>query len=149
MAHGTTDTAAFTDSATRRTESDERDSEVTITRTSLRRGGWLGYGDDGLYVKRDEKVKVRDEDVTHVTLRAVEWDLVVMSLLLVGIGGYVVATRNPLVGVGFGVAGLLSLSRTYRKRYALAIHVENEPKPLTVYPNHPKQCHERLADRIE
>ncbi|WP_160134619.1 hypothetical protein [Halococcus salsus] len=122
--------------------------EVAITRTSLRNGGWLGYGNDGLYVKRDGKVKIRDEDITRITLRAIEWDLVVMSLLLVGVGGYVAATRNPLVGVGFAVAGLLSLYRTYRKRYALSVHVGNDG-PLTVYPTHPKRCHERLADRIE
>jgi hypothetical protein len=147
MAHSH-DTTALAESTPQSPKPTDRD-EVTITRTSLRRGGWLGYGEDGLYVKRDEKVKIRDEDITRITLRTIEWDLVVMSLLLVGVGGYVVATRNPLVGVGFAVAGLLSLYRTYRKRYALSVHVEHEPTPLTVYPDHPKRCHERLADRIE
>lgn len=122
--------------------------EASITKTSLRTGGWLGYDEDALYVARDDRIKLRGEDVTRITLRTVEWDLVVMSLLLVGVGGYVSVTGNTLVGIGFAVVGALSLYRTYRKRYELEIRVEGG-KSVTVYPTHPKRCHERLAGRLD
>ncbi|MFC4989859.1 MULTISPECIES: hypothetical protein [Saliphagus] len=124
------------------------DAGTSITKTSLRTGGWLGYDEDALYVARDDRIKLRGEDVTRITLRVVEWDLVVMSLLLVGVGGYVSMTGNTLVGIGFAVVGALSLYRTYRKRYELEIRVEGG-KSVTVYPAHPKRCHERLAGHLD
>jgi len=123
---------------------------VDVTRMTLRGGGWIGYTPDALYVERDdEKVKVEHEHVTEVALRSLQWDLVIMSVLLVGVGGYVVATRNPLVGIAFAGIGCLSLYRTYSNRYALIIRVENEPKPVTVHPTHPVECHETLVATID
>lgn len=123
---------------------------TAITRMQLRMGGWIGYSDDSVYIDRDdgEKIKIRHERVARVTLRNAEWDLAVMSLLLVGVGGFVGATRNPIAGVAFGAVGVASLYWTYRKRYKLVIHVENKRKPISVYPTHPSECHETLAEQI-
>lgn len=123
------------------------DGEVTVRRMPLREGGWVGYGDDAVYVARDDgNVEVRTDDVVRVSLRTVEWDLAVMSLLLVGVGGYVAATRNPLVGAAFALVGVASLYRTYGHRHRLRVHVEGRARPLTLHPEHPAACHDTLAD---
>lgn len=124
--------------------------EATITRMGLRRGGWVGYNEVGIYVDQDngERLKIRHGDVTQIELKTVEWDVVVMSLLLVAIGGYVGATQNPLVGIGFSVVGLASLYWSYRKRYKLVVRVEGERTPVSMYPTHPTECHETLAERV-
>ena len=123
--------------------------DVEITRMPLRTGGWIGYSDDAVFVRRDdERVKIHNEAIKQVGLRTLEWDIAVMSVLLVGVGGYVVATRNPLVGVAFAAVGVYSFYRTYRQRHELVIHVENEPKPVSVHPEHPGRCQETLANNI-
>jgi hypothetical protein len=130
---------------------DDEGTETTITRMSLRRGGWIGYTDDAVFVRRGddaEGFKIRRDDIARITLNPLEWDLAVMGLLLVGIGAYVGVTRNVLVGIGFVVVGCWSLYRTYGKRYELVIRVDDEPKPVSVYPVDPKACHETLGDLI-
>lgn len=123
---------------------------VDVTRMSLRGGGWVGYTDDAVYIERDdEKLKISDEHVAEVALRSLQWDLVILSVLLIGVGAYVVVTRNPLVGVAFSAVGTASLYRTYTNRYELVIRVENEPKPVTVHPTYPVECHETLAENIQ
>jgi hypothetical protein len=125
------------------------DDAVSVTRMSLRNGGWIGYSDDAVFVDTDDqKVKIRNDDISTVALRVIEWDVAVMSALLVALGGYVGLTRSPLAGVAFAVVGVFSLYRTYTKRYELIIHVENEPKPVTVFPTHPKECHETLTEGL-
>jgi hypothetical protein len=125
------------------------DNEVAVTRMSLRPGGWVGYSEEAVFVDRgDERLKIDNERIVQVGLRVIEWDLVVMSILLVGIGGYVTLSLNPLVGVAFAVVGALSLYYTYRQRYELVIEVENEIKPVTVHPSHPKKCHETLVEQV-
>jgi hypothetical protein len=123
------------------------DGETTITRMALREGGWIGYDDDAIFLRRAEgdDVKIRFEHVTGVSLRTLEWDLAIMSVLLMGVGAYVGATRNIAVGVGFGAIGVWSLYRTYAKRYQLVVHVEDEPNPVTAYPTHPDECRDRLG----
>lgn len=123
--------------------------EVDVRRMALRGDGWIGYSDEAVYVAEDgERLKIRNEAVELISLHQVEWDLAVMSLLLVGVGGYVVATLNPFVGVAFAAVGVFSLYRTYRRRYELVIRVANRPKPITVFPEHPTECHETLADQV-
>ena len=122
---------------------------VEITRMSLRTGGWIGYTADALYIERDnEKIQIGNEHIREIALRSLRWDVAIMSALLIGLGGYVVVIRNPLVGVAFAVIGALSLYRTYTKRYALVLRVENEPKPVVVHPTHPKKCHETLVASV-
>lgn len=128
------------------TEQDAEHREVEITRMPLRDGGWIGYAEDAVFLDRgDERVKIRNDAVNGIGRRVLSWDTAVMSVLLVGVGGWVVLTRNPLVGVAFAAVGLFSLYRTYQKRQALVIHIEDRAKPLAVHPEHPAECHERLA----
>ena len=123
--------------------------DVEITRMSIRTGGWIGYTADALYIERDdEKIRIGNEHVREIALRSVQWDVAIMSALLVGVGGYVVVTRNPLVGVAFAAIGCLSLYRTYTKRYALVLRVANEPNPVVVHPTHPIECHETLVESV-
>ncbi|MFC3476784.1 hypothetical protein [Halobacterium litoreum] len=131
-------------------ERDESVGHVEITRMSLRGGGWIGYSEDSVFVDEgdDERVKIHNEAVQRIGIRMLSWDVAVMSVLLVGIGAYVAWTRNPLVGAGFAALGAFSLYRTYSKRYALVVHVENRPKPIAVHPEHPKECMQTLADRL-
>lgn len=116
----------------------------------LRPGGWIGYNDEGVYINRgdEDQIKIRHGNVAQIGLKSTDWGIVVMSLLLVGIGAFIGATRNPFVGVGFAVAGLVSLYWSYRKRYKLVIHVENERTPISTYPTYPAECHETLAERV-
>lgn len=128
---------------------DRATGEVRIRRMALRDEGWIGYSDDAVFVDEGgERIKIADEAVEQITLRLVEWDLVVLSLVLVAVGGYVASTRNPYVGVGFAVVGLLSLYRTYGNRNELEIRIANRPKPVRVYPEHPTECHETLAGQV-
>lgn len=130
-------------------DADVASGDVEITRMNLRGGGWIGYSDDAVYVMDGEdRVKVANEHVEQLALRTLEFDIAVMSLLLVAVGGWVVMNRNPWVGVGFGALGVFSLYRTYRQRHELVIHVENEPKPISVHPEHPSECHETLVEQI-
>jgi hypothetical protein len=126
-------------------------AERTITRMSLRLdGGWIGYDDAAVFVQRadEQGFRIDRTDIARITLNPVEWDLVVMSLLLVGIGAFVGNTRNLLVGLGFVAVGLWSLYRTYRKRNQLVIFVDEQPDPVSVYPAHPKECHETLGELV-
>jgi len=129
------------------TEQDAQRRDVDITRMPLRDGGWIGYSEDAVFLDRGgERVKIHDDAVTGIGRRVLAWDTAVLSLLLTGVGGYVILTRNPLVGVAFAALGLFSLYRTYQKRQALVIHIEDRAKPLAVHPEHPAECHERLAE---
>jgi len=125
------------------------DSKVDITKMSLRNGGWIGYSDDTIFVDDKKRVKIQNTDISTIGLRIVEWDVAVMSVLLIVLGGYVIATRNPLIGIAFALVGLFSLYRTYTKRHELVIHVENKAKPITVHPTHPEECHKTLTDAFE
>ena len=128
-------------------QQDAERRDVDITRMPLRDGGWIGYSEDAVFLDRgDERVKIHDDAVTGIGRRVLAWDTAVLSVLLAGVGGYVILTRNPLVGVAFAALGLFSLYRTYQKRQALVIHIEDRAKPLAVHPEHPAECHERLAE---
>ncbi|SEW31418.1 hypothetical protein [Halobacterium jilantaiense] len=129
------------------TAQDPARRDVEITRMALRDGGWIGYSEDAVFLDRDgQRVKLHDDAVTGIGRRVLAWDTAVLSLLLVGVGGWVVLTRNPLVGVAFAAVGLFSLYRTYQDRQALVIHVADRAKPFAVHPEHPAECHERLAE---
>ncbi|MFB6271227.1 MAG: hypothetical protein ABEH83_14885 [Halobacterium sp.] len=123
--------------------------EVEITRMALRGGGWIGYSEDAVFVvDGDDRIKVPKDAVEGLALRTLEFDVAVMSLLLVGVGVYVALERNPLVGVAFAAVGVYSSYRTYQQRYELVVDVENEPKPLSVHPEHPKECHRTLVEEV-
>lgn len=130
-------------------DGDVASEAVDITRMDLRGGGWIGYSDEAVFVEDGEdRVKVTQEHVEQLALRTLEFDVAIMSLLLIGVGAWVVLNRNPLVGLGFAVLGVYSLYHTYRQRHELVIEVKNEPKPLSVHPVHPSECHEALVEQI-
>jgi hypothetical protein len=122
--------------------------EVSVTRMGLRTGGWIGYSDDAVFIDRgdDERIKIAHDNVTQISLNTFEWDLGIMSLLLIGVGTYVAVTRNPAVGIAFGAIGAWSAYRTYGKRYELRIRVDGEAKPVSLYPHQPGDCLDRLID---
>jgi hypothetical protein len=131
------------------TEQGQERRTTEITRMSLRTGGWIGYSDDAVFVQRDdERVKIHNDAILKIDLRTLEWDVAVMSLVLIAVGAYVVMTRNPLVGLAFAAVWVFSLYRTYSKRRVLVIHVEDKAKPVAVHPEHPRECQDRLADTI-
>jgi hypothetical protein len=113
-----------------------------------RDGGWIGYSDEAIFVDEggERRVRIDHANVTRISLSTVEWDLAVMSVLLVGVGTYVAATRNAFVGIGFGAVGVWSCWRTYRQRHELRVHVDGRHKPVTVHPVEPGECHDTLAD---
>jgi hypothetical protein len=123
-------------------------ADVAVTRIGLRHGGWIGYSDDAIFLDRgdDEGIKIAHDDVERLSLNILEWDLAVMSILLIGVGTFVAVTRNVVAGVAFGAVGAWSCYRTYAKRYELRIDVDGETTPLSVYPEEPGECHERLVD---
>jgi hypothetical protein len=126
-------------------------SARTITRMSLRPGGWIGYDDEAVLVARedgDDDLRIRRDDLLRVSMTPVEWDLVIMSVLLLGVGGYVAATRNPLVGAGFAAVGVWSLYRTYGTRYEVTLRVSGRAKPLAVHPVDASACYETLGDIV-
>lgn len=131
------------------TEQGSERRAVEITRMSLRTGGWIGYSEDAVYVQRgDERVKIHNDAIARIDRRILEWDVAVMSVVLIGVGAYVGATRNLLVGLAFAAIGAYSLYRTYRKRNVVVIHVDDKAKPVAVHPEHARQCLETLADAV-
>lgn len=123
--------------------------EVTITRIGLRGGGWIGYSSDALFVvEGDDRIKIPNSSVEGLALRTLEFDIAVMSLLLIGVGGWIFLNRNPLVGVAFAAVGVFSLYRTYTQRHELVIDIANEGKPVSVYPEHPRECYTTLVKQI-
>jgi len=124
--------------------------DVEISRMSLRGGGWIGYSEDAVYVDEgdDDRVKIAHDAIEAVTLRTLEWDLAVMSLLLVAVGAFLALTRNPPVGLVFAAGGAVSAYRTYRNRHELGIRIRNRPKPFTVHPEHPTQCLRTLEKTV-
>jgi hypothetical protein len=130
-------------------EADET-GDVTVTRIGLRDGGWIGYGDDAIFIDRgDERIKISHSNVTQLSLRILEWDLAVMSVVLVAVGTFVAVTRNVYIGTVFGGIGFWSLARTYSDRYELVIHVDGRARPVSVNPVEPGDCHERLAEAAD
>lgn len=124
-------------------------SDVEITRMGLRGGGWIGYSEDTVFVvDGDDQVKIAHDAIERFALRTLEFDIAVMSVLLVAVGGWVTLNRNPLVGVAFAAVGLFSAYRTYQQRNELVIDVANESKPISVYPEHPSECHSTLVEQV-
>lgn len=131
------------------THPDAASGEVAISRMELRGGGWIGYSEDAVFVvEGDDRVKIPNDAIEEIAIRTLEFDVAVMSLLLLAVGGWVVLNRNPYVGVGFAAVGLYSLYRTYNQRNELVIRVENKPKPVAVYPEHPSECHGTLVEQV-
>lgn len=125
--------------------------DILIAEMPLRSSGWVGYSADAIIINDDDDdyKKIYKENIAEIGLRTLQWDMAVMSILLAGVGGYIILTQNPLIGLCFALVGLGSLYRTYTNRYALIIQSKNHHKPVTIHPTHPKECHEQLAEKVE
>lgn len=127
----------------------ETTRDVEISRMDLRGGGWIGYSEDAVFVvDGDDRIKIPNEAIEGFALRTLEFDIAVMSVLLVAVGGYVALERNPLVGAAFVAVGAFSLYRTYQQRHELVIDVANEAKPVSVHPVDPSECHSTLVEHV-
>lgn len=104
-------------------------------RGQLRDGGWVGVTPESLAVvhRNEDPVYVEFEYVETIRVEPLDWFLVLMSLALVGFGLFSIP-RNLLAGVGFCVAGGVSLYITYGRRDRVRISAEGEVDDLTIYP---------------
>ncbi|WP_440990818.1 hypothetical protein [Haloarchaeobius baliensis] len=104
-------------------------------RGQLRDGGWVGVTPESLAVvhRNEDPVYVEFEQVETIRVEGLDWFLVIMSLALVGFGLFSIP-RNLLAGLGFCVAGGVSLYITYGRRDRVRISGEGESDDLTIYP---------------
>jgi len=101
---------------------------------ALRHGGRVGLTDERLLVVRDgETTSVRHESVVEVTVDDFDWFVGLLSVAIVGFG-ILSLDRNVVLGLGFAVAGVVFLYRTYRRRGSVTVRVQNRPKPLEFHP---------------
>lgn len=106
--------------------------------------------DGNVYIDREgeEQLLIHGEKIRKVNLQVAEWSLGIISLVAVGFGGYFAATEHLLGGLAVAAVGLWSLYRIYRERYTLVIWVDNESKPVAVYPEDPEDCHAAVAKLV-
>jgi len=125
-------------------------NEPSTGRMPLRRGEWMKVENGVVQISRGDgdREMVDGEDIRKVKLQMAEWSLAVISLATVVFGAYFAATQHVLGGLGFALVGLWSLYRTYRERYTLVIWIDNESRPVTVYPENPEECHAAVAKLV-
>ncbi|PSQ15328.1 hypothetical protein BRD00_14470 [Halobacteriales archaeon QS_8_69_26] len=116
-----------------RLESVLEDGEALRFDATVRTGGAVGLTDGRLLVVRDGRVEtVPFENVDEVLVQSFDWFLGVMSVGLVGFGLYS-TTMDPLLGLGFAVAGTVSFALTYRRRGRVRVEMHTKPKPLVFH----------------
>ena len=108
------------------------------------RGGALGLTDDRVLVVGDESVSVPFDNVREVTVQSLDWYLVVLSVVLLGVAA-VVFPDDPLVGVAFALFAVGNVYWTYRKRNRVRVNTHSRPKPVTFYVDEPQV----LSDALE
>lgn len=113
-------------------------------RTDLRRGEWVGFDDETVYVDLgDDRYRMDFADVAEVSLEDYDYTMGIVSLILVGFGIYF--ARQHLGSLFFTAAGLVSAYRIYSRRNELAIKVTGRAKPLVCYPEDAQEFYERLG----
>lgn len=124
-------------------------SQPRTGKMPLRRGGWIQVKDGNVYVDREgeDQLLIRGEKIRKVNLQVFEWSLAIIGLVTVLFGFYFAATEH-LLGLAVTLVGLWSLHRNYRERYTLVIWVDNESKPVAVYPEDPEECHAAVAKLV-
>lgn len=108
------------------------------------RDGRLGLTDDRMLVLGDEAVSVPFDNVREVTIQSIDWYLIVLSVVLLGIAG-VVLPNDPLLGGAFALFAVGNGYWTYRKRNRVRVKTHSKPKPITFYVEDP----EALSDALE
>lgn len=119
--------------------------------TALRTGGRLGVTDERVVLARGDAVEsVPLENVAEVTIRALDWFLVVLSGALAALGLYgVLVAGGPLVGGAFLAVAGVNLYLTYRKRGQLQLHLHAGGNPITVYVPDTEPVRDALQRAIE
>lgn len=107
------------------------------------RGGALGLTDDRVLVVGEEAVSVPFENVREVTVQSLDWYLIVLSVVLVGIAA-VVFPDNPLLGVAFALFAVGNVWWTYRKRNRVRVKTHSRPRPVTFYVDDPDTLYDAL-----
>lgn len=119
-------------------------------RGQLRDGGWVGVTADRLAVvhRNEDPVYVEFDRIERIRVEPLDWFLVIMSLALVGFGLFSIP-RNLLAGIGFCVAGGVSLYVTYGRRDRVRITGEGETDDLTIYPEDVEELKGALDPYVE
>lgn len=107
------------------------------------RDGRLGLTDDRILVVGEEAFGVPFENVQEVTVQPLDWYLVVLSVVLLGIAA-VVFPGNPPLGAGFALVAVANGYWTYRKRNRVRVLTHSRPRPLTLYVDDPSTLYDAL-----
>lgn len=107
------------------------------------RDGSLGLTDDRVLVVGEEAVSVPFENVKEVTVQSLDWFLVVMSVVLVGIAA-VVFPGNPPLSAAFALVAVANGYLTYRKRNRVRVKTHSRPRPVTFHVDDPEVLYDAL-----
>ena len=112
------------------------------------RGGVLGLTDDRVLVVGDESVSVPFENVREVTVQSIDWYLIVLSVVLLGVAA-MVFPDDPPIAVGFGLVALGNAYWTYRKRNRVRVKTHSRPRPVTFFVDDPQVLYEALERALD
>lgn len=113
-----------------------------------RREGAVGITDERLLLADDEVTSVELGRIDEVTARQVDWFVAVLSVALLGVG-LLAGMDDPLVGVAFVAAGVVSLYVVYRKRGKVTVTVRDRGKPLEFYVHSTDEFIDRLGTQLD
>ncbi|WP_255192102.1 hypothetical protein [Natronobeatus ordinarius] len=118
-------------------------------RGSLRDGREIAITEYRLLVRSDDQLtSVPYTNVSEVTNESFDWFLTILSGALVLFGLYGLG-QNPLIGIGFILAGLWSIHRTYRHRDRVRIHTHSQAKPVEVFPEDVETLYDELESALD
>lgn len=123
------------------------DETVAFT-TPLRRGDSAVVTDRRLLVVEDETEAIPLPAIESLQIHSVDWNLAVLSVLLVALGGYLLNQSN-VVGYVFVPAGLVSLWLTYRARGKVLVKRRDDEPKLAFYPDDREAFHEAIQGVID
>lgn len=107
------------------------------------REGVLGLTDARVLVVGEEAVSVPFENVREVTVQSLDWYLVVLSVVLVGIAAALFPDDPPLA-VGFALFAVGNVWWTYRKRNRVRLKTHSRPSPVTFHVDDPDSLYDAL-----
>ena len=116
--------------------------------TTETRGGVLGLTDDRVLVVGDESVSVPFENVREVTVQSIDWYLIVLSVVLLGVAA-VLFPDDPLLAVAFALFAVGNVYWTYRKRNRVRVKTHSRPRPVTFYVDEPQVLYDALEGTLD
>lgn len=112
------------------------------------RGGALGLTDDRVLVVGDEAVSVPFENVSEVTVQSLDWYLILLSVVLLGVAA-VLLPDDPPIAVAFALFALVNVYWTYRKRNRVRLKTHSRPRPVTFYVDDPGTLYDALERALD